>query len=249
MKILHVFVFVFLSSKTICNASSSYVCDKNTIPCGCGPKDVDQSTRIIIGENAIPYSWPMIVSLRINSTEPKHHCGGTILNESYILTAAHCVSSVYSGEIYENLIIAAGIHNLSESNQIIRNVDKIIIHPLWEKLRTEVQYDIAILHLAEPLDLSVNSSLSRTCLPPLEDTLENIMEYPLNGTRLVIIGWGASQWFGSSTEILQQVTVQAIHHFDRKCSKTIRNPAMHLCAGLYQGGKGKEKSDFMKIKI
>lgn len=190
----------------------------------------------------------MIVSLRINSTHPKHNCGGTILNEYYILTAAHCVSSITNGEIYENLTIAAGIYNLSEPKQIVRNIDKIIIHPLWEKFRLEIQYDIAILHLSQPIDLSANSSLSRSCLPSRQDTLEDIMEYPSNGTQLIIIGWGASEWFGSATEVLQQVTVQAIHHFDKICSKSIRNPAVHFCAGLYQGRKGTRTIDAKRLK-
>lgn len=44
--------------------------------------------RIIGGENARPGQFPYQVSLQCGN---RHICGGSILNEKYILTAAHCV--------------------------------------------------------------------------------------------------------------------------------------------------------------
>ena len=232
-------VIIWLTISISCEAAR-YACDKNRVPCGCGRTNVGINARIVNGENAIPNSWPMIVSLRDNREPSAHGCGGTILTESYILTAAHCVNDVMTGETVQNMSIVAGVHNLSQTNQIIRQVDRIIIHPLWQTLRTEIQYDIAILHLAEPLDLGFNSSLSRTCLPPRQNNAEEIMNYPSNGTVLVVIGWGTLQFLGDSPDILQQVTIRSINHFDKICSNTIRDPSIHFCAGLYEGGKSKE---------
>lgn len=222
-----------------CNASP-YTCDKNSVPCGCGPANVGINARIVNGENSVPFSWPMIVSLR-DSLEPSRHiCGGTILTPSYILTAAHCVTSVLTGETNENITIVAGVYNLSQPEQKIRQVDKIIIHPLWSTMRTEIQYDIAILRLVEPLDLQSNSSLSRTCLPPRQNTADEIINYPSNGTTLVVIGWGNLEFLGDGPDILQQVTIKSISQFDKICTNTIRDPSIHFCAGLYEGGKGKK---------
>jgi hypothetical protein len=230
-------VIILLIVSILCD-TAPYTCDKNTVPCGCGRTTVGINARIVNGENSIPDSWPMMVSLRKGHAPLVHSCGGTILSESYILTAAHCANDITTGITVENMTIAAGVYNLSQSDQIIRQVDKIIIHPLWKELRREIQYDIAILHLAEPLDLTPNSSISRTCLPPRQNSREEIMQYPLNGTKLVTIGWGSLETFGIDPDILQQVTVSSIHHFDKICANTIRDPSIQFCAGLYQGGKG-----------
>jgi len=239
MNFLLVKVIILFIICILCDASS-FVCNKSLVPCGCGQTAVEMNARIVNGENAIPYSWPMIVSLGYNGRSTSHFCGGTILSESYILTAAHCVEMISNDLSLENLSIVAGIYKLSQPDQIVRQVDKIIIHPLWKEFRLDFQYDIAILHLSEPLDLETNSSISRTCLPSRSNTLEEIMQYPSNGTNLVVIGWGRLYTSGSLPDILQQVTVNSIHHFDKICANTIFDPSTQLCAGLYEGGKGEK---------
>jgi len=239
INLLFIRVILLLIISSLCDASN-YVCDKNSVPCGCGQTSVGINARIINGEDAIPYSWPMIVSLRDADRSEEHFCGGTILSESYILTAAHCVDMFPNDLLFENLTIVAGTHSLSQSDRIIRKVNKIIIHPLWKEFRVEIQYDIAILHLVEPLNLTKSSTLTRTCLPLRQNTLEEIMNYPSNGTSLVAIGWGTLESDGMISDILQQVTLNSIHHFDKICANTIRDPSIHFCAGLYEGGKSKK---------
>ncbi|CAF1400682.1 unnamed protein product [Adineta steineri] len=195
------------------------------------------NARIINGEDAVPYSWPMMVSL--TKAGLGHFCGGTILDEWHILTAAHCVDSYYSGVTSSDFMIAANIHSQSQTNRIIRQVDKIIIHPLWDKFHHIILYDIAILRLAQPLDLQKNSSIARTCLPPRSNTLDEMMNYPTNGTRLVVTGWGSINYEQSSPDTLQQVTINFKHHFDKKCNAMIYNPYIHFCAGTDKD----EKSD------
>ena len=221
-------------------SETSYECDKNRVPCGCGQTNVGINARIVNGENAIPNSWPMIVSLQIDRNISQHNCGGTILTESYILTAAHCVDTDLFEFSLEELKVVAGLHNLSQPDQIIRQVDKIIIHPLWKEFRILLQYDIAILHLSEPLNLAGNSTLTRTCLPARLNTEEEMLQYPLNGTNLVAIGWGRLRTNGDMPDVLQQVSVNLIHHFDSICANMISDPTTHFCVGLYEGGKGKK---------
>jgi secreted trypsin-like serine protease len=243
LKIMKKFLLIRVIILLIINIegdASNYACDKNIVPCGCGQTSVGINARIVNGENAIPHSWPMMVSLTENRRLPTHICGGTILSESYILTAAHCVDMFPNDLSFGNLTITAGILNLSQPDRISRQVDKISIHPLWEQFRFQPQYDIAILHLAEPLNLEKNSSITRTCLPPRLNTLEEMMQYPLNGTSLVVIGWGLLNTSGSEPDTLQQVTVNSIHHFDKICTNIIYDPSIQFCAGLYEGGKGEK---------
>ena len=57
------------------------------------------------GQEAIPHSWPWQVFVKIEGKAGGYDCGGSIISEKWILTAAHCVpyrpvpamSYVYAG--------------------------------------------------------------------------------------------------------------------------------------------------------
>ena len=217
---------------------NSYQCDHLTTTCGCGYNNVELTpSRIVGGEEAKPYSWSMVVSIRSRSTN-QHFCGGSILSASYILTAAHCVDD----ETADAISIVAGIHNRSDTVSTIRYVDVIYIHPNWSSSSLERRNDIALLHLSEPFDFSNNAFLQRTCVPDIQSPT-NLVEYPVNRTRLAVIGWGLTRAGDSSSapESLQQAEVFLMHHTDPVCSRALYDIEKQFCAALYQGGKGKHE--------
>ena len=55
----------------------------------CGRR-VDQSSRVVNGEDAAPNSWPWQISLRYKHYG--HICGGSLIDNGWVLTAAHCVA-------------------------------------------------------------------------------------------------------------------------------------------------------------
>ena len=55
----------------------------------CGRR-VDQSSRVVNGEDATPNSWPWQISLRYRHYG--HICGGSLIDDEWVLTAAHCVA-------------------------------------------------------------------------------------------------------------------------------------------------------------
>jgi secreted trypsin-like serine protease len=128
-------------------------------------------------ENAYLYSWSMVVSIRVNST--KHTSTGTILSNSFILTTAHCVSNQSKNT---RIIIAAGIHSLSQYITSIRRLDHVYIHENYTN-KTPHLYDIAILHLEQPLELKSQPIFSKICL-------SNIKSFDSMGVSyLFSVGW------------------------------------------------------------
>ena len=56
------------------------------------PLEDDQNLdkRIVDGRNTKPHAFPFIVSLH-RFSDNEHFCGGSLISESWILTAAHCL--------------------------------------------------------------------------------------------------------------------------------------------------------------
>ncbi|CAF4381653.1 unnamed protein product, partial [Rotaria sordida] len=77
----------------------------------------------------------------------------------------------------------------------------------------------------------INSSVTRTCIHRIESN----NQYPKNGTRLAVIGWGV---LISGTlylpEILQQTQVFAIDDQNPICLNSIENTELQFCAGLFE---------------
>jgi secreted trypsin-like serine protease len=91
-------------------------------------------SRIVGGEDAQPHSWPWIVSLQrfdINI------CGGSLLTEEWVLTAAHCMIDI------DEIIVHIDIHNQTSVSPQTRMIVKVIIHPNYEPTPRHVN-DIAL---------------------------------------------------------------------------------------------------------
>ena len=55
----------------------------------CGTRHPEErSNRIVGGEDAVRGAWPWYAQLKFNGS---HSCGGTLVDNKFIVTAAHCV--------------------------------------------------------------------------------------------------------------------------------------------------------------
>jgi hypothetical protein len=219
--------------------SAIYECDKYTVSCGCGRRHV----QISYSNNyeAIPYSWSMIVSIRLNY-QNKHSCSGSILSESYILTSASCLANASSSGI----TIVAGIHNHSEDSGIYRKVDQIFFHPDYLGIIDNHANDIAILHVTERLNFENNLFINQICLPKKYDGLPDPFFYPAPSTRLIVTGWGLMNCDNrTEQQLLQQVQLNAVDNSEKNCLILNNHRHIQFCAGLNEGNTG-EKFRFMR---
>ena len=76
-----------------------------------------QNSRIVGGNYTKKGSWPWLVSL-LDANDHTHFCGGTILSNTRILTAAHCFVDEDTGEIdRENLFVSVGNWNSNDNEE------------------------------------------------------------------------------------------------------------------------------------
>lgn len=103
--------------------------------------------KIVGGKNAgaVPYQ----ISLQLCKNETCYHfCGGVIVNEHIILTAAHCVSN----KNFSQLSILAGTSDLrNETNASRHTIATCVIHPDYRPLTTS---DIALCKVQIPFVFS-----------------------------------------------------------------------------------------------
>jgi secreted trypsin-like serine protease len=191
--------------------------------CG-GSKQLATMSRIIGGKSARENVWSWAVSIRLSN---QHFCGGSILNEWYVITTATCFTK--QKHLLSNITVCAGTNRLSEICHHHRKIENIISHPAYNKETYE--NDIALIRVDTPFSFT-DKSINRICLPSVTDH----KKYPQNGTNVVAVSWGMTENFTFS-DVLQQVTLQLIHKSTDSCNQLVLNHSLQLCAIGSRKGK------------
>ncbi|RWS24007.1 plasminogen activator sPA-like protein [Leptotrombidium deliense] len=196
----------------------------------CGLRFSRFQEKIVGGREANRGELPWQVSLQLRRGSGWFHfCGASIINNNYILTAAHCVPDLKPSEFR----IVLGAHNLKASTgyEVIATASKIIAHERYDSRR--MSNDIALIRLSKPLDLSGKSGapINAICLPEKKEV--TLAE----GESLLVSGWGRLSEGGAAADKLQVVGVGYISN--NNCNRYYPNKIYDgmLCAGFENGGK------------
>lgn len=143
------------------------------IPNGAGPT----ITNILGGTLTDITQAPYQVSIERNGN---HWCGGSIINERWVLTAAHCLN----GQVASSITVHAG--STDQTNNAVGQriaAQTLFVHPSYSSLTLE--NDIALIFLAQPLSFNhsvVPIEYANTCNTTTNDVSP--------GTSVFLTGWG-----------------------------------------------------------
>ena len=132
-----------------------------------------------------------------NNGNFQHICGASIINEKFVLTAAHCVFEKNSSDL--KLVFGTDRLNFLSSSSTERNVVNITIHPSYDA--NYFYNDTAILELDSELDFDVTTSA--ICLPKSYNKNPDSRQHD----AATVTGWGAIQNNGQASKELRQSLV------------------------------------------
>jgi secreted trypsin-like serine protease len=156
--------------------------DGRTLPVECGKyevRDFKLQMLIVGGKSVSIQEFPWQVSLQKSSQNSnKHFCGGSILNENWVLTAGHCMAAVSNTS---ELRVVAGTTTWASGGQM-RTVHSI--HMNGYDANT-MDNDIALIRLAQPWDnYMTTKAIQPVCLPTRDAEFRDTMSS--------VSGWGTT---------------------------------------------------------
>ncbi|GAB0090781.1 Peptidase S1, PA clan [Sergentomyia squamirostris] len=182
------------------------------------PVRLPHQGRIVGGNTASPGQFPYMTSCRL--TNNMHFCGGMLINDRWVVSAAHCFLGRGPGDV----IVVLGAHSRTTGGTTY-TLSQVIQHPEWNS--QTIANDVAALQTA-------NTVTFTNLIQPIALGSEHVG----GGVTGVVTGWGLTSHQGSTAEVLQYLFTETITN--AVCSQ--RLPGMgHLvwdhkiCAGGIQG--------------
>jgi len=206
----------------------------------------------IVGGDPVPDPNPYVWQVSLQEAG-SHICGGSVIADKWILTAAHCVVQELSegeiadlcslenlGYLRENFQVAVGVRALSTTTaENLFRVTRCIAHPQYDP--AAFFNDIAVIELATPVP-NANAYI----VPLLLNADENALATP--GTWATLSGWGNMVPGNnqSSPDILMALDMPLVAQQScRAAWATVGVTILDsmVCAGFVEGGKSACQDD------
>uniref|UniRef100_A0A182NKP3 Peptidase S1 domain-containing protein n=1 Tax=Anopheles dirus TaxID=7168 RepID=A0A182NKP3_9DIPT len=184
-----------------------------------------ESVRIVGGSHAEPEAYPFIVGI---FRDGKFHCGGSIYNEHWIISAAHCCDNFHQHyfEVRSGMLRK---RSFAPQVQITRVTHMIVHHAYSSALMAN---DIALMRVEHPFHY--NRWVRPICMPERHRTTDDRdwVWGPPPGTVCTAVGWGALRERGGAPDHLMQVSVPILSY----CKHRADRDSLQICAAEEDGG-------------
>ncbi|CAG0900481.1 unnamed protein product [Darwinula stevensoni] len=178
---------------------------------GCGskrevPKSVTRPIHTMRGKEAPIGEWPWQVAIYVKDEE-LINCGGALIREQWVLTAAHCVVNYdpfFQARDPNDFLVYLGKHyqNDSRDDGLVQKCKVAQVFPHPRNRQQRFQSDIALLKLEEPAKLTEGVQL--VCLPTQEYLSQHNVDHERKGR---VAGWGLDG-SNSPSRVLRNVELQ-----------------------------------------
>merc|ERR1712055_1147929 len=188
------------------------------------------SDYIVGGHESEKNEYPWQVFIIRNLSESQRFCGGSIIGDRWILTAAHCVD--VEDKNPSKYMIFLGGHDITMlQDSLSVGVERIIPHKDFN-VTSFGNYDVALIKLNETIDFAKNPHMRPICLPKSDAG-------DFAGEKATYSGWGATEWRGNGSNVLLEAEINVMSNKD--CVENTHLPIVFnitknmMCAGILEG--------------